>query len=276
MENVVINNSNGILSTFERVKKYKEINLERVGETNINCSQGEIMFIIEYNSSIDVTVQFQSTGEIINNCKYQQFKSGLIRSHYSPSVYGVGIKGIEPTKDANGNTYDSYSCWSGMLARCYNAKYKRNLPTYDGVTVCKEWIYYSNFKKFYDENIYKVEGQTMELDKDILHKGNKLYSPENCVFVPHAINSLFTKRQNDRGDCPIGVTIGNGDKIIAACRNSKGIKKYLGQFETKLQAFNAYKKVKEKTINEIADIYKTQIPAKLYVALVNYKVSIED
>ena len=44
-----------------------------------------------------------------------------------------------------------------------------------------------------------------ELDKDILVKGNKIYSPDTCCFVPKEVNTVFTKRQSKRGDYPIGV-----------------------------------------------------------------------
>ena len=60
-----------------------------------------------------------------------------------------------------------------------------------------EWI---------DKNYYEIPGEQMCLDKDILCKGNKVYSRETCIFVPERINLLFTKCDNRRGDSPIGVT----------------------------------------------------------------------
>ena len=59
--------------------------------------------------------------------------------------------------------------------------------------------------KWIENNYYEIEGETMCLDKDILCKGNKIYSRDTCVFVPQRINSLFTKCDNARGDNPIGV-----------------------------------------------------------------------
>ena len=34
----------------------------------------------------------------------------------------------------------------------------------------------------------------MNLDKDILIKGNKIYSPKTCIFVPNDINVLFGEK----------------------------------------------------------------------------------
>ena len=53
----------------------------------------------------------------------------------------------------------------------------------------------------------------MCLDKDILIKGNKIYSQDTCIFVPKAINSLFTNRKRFRGEYPIGVY--KGKKIFS-------------------------------------------------------------
>ena len=38
-------------------------------------------------------------------------------------------------------------------------------------------------------------------------RGNREYSPENCVMVPHEINSSMILRTSLRGDLPIGVRL---------------------------------------------------------------------
>lgn len=70
--------------------------------------------------------------------------------------------------------------WYGMFTRCYNPNYHAVEPTYKDACVCEEWWTASNFKKWFDENY--VEGY--QLDKDILVKGNKVYGPNTCCFVP--------------------------------------------------------------------------------------------
>ncbi len=55
-----------------------------------------------------------------------------------------------------------------------------------------------------------------------------------------------------------------------------GKKLHLGTFETVEDAFNAYKKAKEKCIREYAELHKSEISDKVYNALLNYKVEITD
>ena len=120
----------------------------------------------------------------------------------------------------------------------------------------------------------------MCLDKDILVKHNKIYSSETCVYVPETINTLFVKRQNDRGESIIGTTPKNG-KYEAQCwlinpETGKSKKKHLGCYDTQEKAFEVYKYYKEKNIKVVADYYKKLIPQKLYNALYSYEVEITD
>ena len=261
---------------MENVKVSK--NQERLGQTIMqNC--GEIAFIVEYINAKDITVQFKTTGELIKTT-YSNFVKGEIKSHFTPSVYGVGITGLEPTTDKNGKRLDSYDCWRKMLMRCYSAKYQEKQPTYKGCYVSEGWLYYPNFKNWYNESYYEIDGKTSQLDKDILVKGNKVYSPDTCVFVPKFINSLFIKCQNSRGQYPIGVCYKKANKKYQAGLNmfkdGKSVRKYLGYFDTADEAFKTYKKAKEEYIKEVADKYKDKIPVELYKSMYAYKVEIDD
>ena len=115
----------------------------------------------------------------------------------------------------------------------------------------------------------------MCLDKDILVKGNKIYSPNTCIFVPKKINSLFTKNDNSRGNLPIGVTLCRNGKYRAQI-NRCGSKLNLGYYSSLEEAFLSYKIAKEKYIKEIAEYYKDIIPKKLYNSMLCYIVEITD
>lgn len=246
---------------------------DRVGEKNImKCGMEAV--IIEYKNATNAKILFEN-GDIVT-CTYSNFKKGSISPTAYKSVHGVGIynKNLK-TADKNGKILKSYTSWSHMLRRCYDPKYHIKEPTYKDCTVCDEWIYYENFKQWYDDNFYTIQDSTMCLDKDILIKGNKIYSPETCVFVNQNINNIFTKNDSIRSNLPIGVTLDNGRY---RARVSNGSKKeiFLGMFDNEYDAFYAYKKAKEEIIKQVADEYKDKIPKKLYDAMYNYKVEITD
>ena len=120
----------------------------------------------------------------------------------------------------------------------------------------------------------------MCLDKDILYKGNKIYSRDTCIFVPQRINNLFTKRDNDRGDYPIGMHKILSGNYRVRCSNGFGKQIDLGVYPTKEEAFRVYKQCKEKVIKEVIDYYKGKIPEHHYYrlreAMYNYEVEIDD
>lgn len=168
----------------------------------------------------------------------------------------------------------AYSRWYTMLDRAYDPKFKVKNPTYENVTVCDEWQYFSNFKKWFEQNYYQIGNEEMQLDKDIINKNNKVYCPEFCVFVPKSINALFTNRKLHRGNLPVGV-VAKRTKFEARC-SIDGTMKYLGICNTREEAFKIYKEAKENRIKETADKYKDLIPYKLYRAMCNYKIKITD
>ena len=269
---------------FKSIRDIKEgimcKKINRIGEKAFN-NFGSEMIIKEYRKAIDIDVYFPEYDWIFKHAKYQNFQKGEIKCPYEPRYYNVGYLGEGKYKvKENGKNTDEFDTWYNMLKRCYSDKCQKTRPTYKGCCVCEEWLNYSNFKKWYDENYYEIEGQLMALDKDILVKGNKIYSPDACVFVPQNINTLFTKRNKSRGKYPIGVyKPNNSNKYQAMCNifyNEKRQYKYLGLYNTIGEAFNAYKQFKEANIKQMADYYKDNIPNKLHEAMYNYKVEITD
>lgn len=259
----------------------KDLQLKRVGETNVN-NKGYKMTIIEYRKFNDIDVLFEN-GEISRNKGYKEFKCGRIAMPMSMIFFGHGIfdkhnlqKGIKKSEYKNALT-----CWKGILERSFDYKKKKIHPTYNDVTCCEEWLYFSHFKSWYDKNYYEVNGEKTEIDKDILSrylygKDAKIYSPETCVFVPMYINKLFTKRDNERGIYPIGVSKNNQSNTFRARLNIDGKEVCVGHSYDPIEAFYLYKDAKEKEIKRKANQYKSQIPEKLYNALMNYEVSIDD
>lgn len=128
-----------------------------------------------------------------------------------------------------------------------------------------------NFDKWYS-------GKRWAIDKDILVKGNKVYSPDVCCLVPQNVNCLFLKREAERGDYPIGVGYKN-ESFLASCHNPfTNRKEELGYYSTPEKAFYTYKDYKENLIKQVAQIEydKGNITKECYDAMMNYKVEITD
>lgn len=246
--------------------------MDRIGEINYN-NKGERIVIVKYENCNNITVKFDDG--YITKVSYSSIKRGTIKNPYTPVIANVGYFGegiYKSTKNKKHTLY--YNVWKEMIRRCYDTTKQKITPTYKDCTVCKEWHNFQNFAEWYNKNFYQIENEVMCLDKDILHKGNKIYSPDTCVFVPMSINSLFTKRQNNRGSCPIGVYFdkSKSDNIYKVVSNDV----YLGYCQTIEQAFEKYKNHKEKRIKEVAEQYKDKIPKKLYNAMMKYEVEITD
>lgn len=165
---------------------------DRTGEIGVN-KQGVKMWILKYNKANDIIVQFES-GYVVKS-KYINFMDGKIRDPYTISIYRHGYMGCGKYKTVhNGKHTKAYRVWASMLERCYSNS--ERLPSYEDCTVCVEWHNYQNFAKWFDDNYYKIEGERIELDKDILYDNNKIYSPFTCVFTPGDINLMFRKNKN--------------------------------------------------------------------------------
>ena len=198
-------------------------------------------------------------------------------------LFGVGINDFEEvhghkafTRKDGGFRDRRYLMWQAMLSRCYSEYTKSVRPTYVGVVCDRGWTRYSNFYKDVSniQGFDKALSSNWVLDKDILVKGNKVYSPETCAFIPNEINLLFTKRDFKRGELPIGVRK-SGNKF-KACIRKEGNEIYINTFKTPQEAFQAYKTVKEQHIKEIAYKWKDKINPRTYIALINYQVEITD
>ena len=196
---------------------------------------------------------------------------GVSRGSLVKKVYSTGYIGFgNYSCTEKGKITKCYAVWSSMLERAYSEKWKIKYPSYLNVSVCEDWHNYQNFAKWFHKN-YR---QGFALDKDILVRGNKIYSAETCCFVPPQINNLFLKREKGRGECLIGVSKHYKNYMSEVSTKNGGI--YLGTFKTEIEAFTAYKEAKEKNIKEVANEWKSEITQDCYNALVNYKIEIYD
>ena len=245
-----------------------------IGKVCKSKSSGDFK-VLKYNDMANVEIQFLKTG-YETSATLNNIKSGSVKDPYLPSVYGVGITGTKYPPTINGVKTKEYGLWQNMLERCYSEAFKKKRPTYEG---CKCSENFESFEYFYEWCNKQIGfgNEGWQLDKDLLTKGNKVYSEDSCIFIPNEINLLLTKRTTSRGKHLIGVCWHNASKsFIAMVNKNKGKQEYLGCFKTEIEAFNAYKEAKESFIKEQAEKWKGKIDERAYEALMNYTVDITD
>lgn len=163
-----------------------------------------------------------------------------------------------------------WQLWENMKQRCYSDKYHARSPQYKECSICDEWLDdRQSFFDWVDENYYTYGNEQIDLDKDILVKGNKVYSPDTCIFAPHSINTYF-------------------ENLTAKPKYIESLDKWkpsiylegktvpLGYFDTEDEAKLEYIKHKEASILAKADLYKAGIPRALYKAMANWKIELSD
>lgn len=239
------------------------------------------MKIIEYSNYMDIVIEFQDKYKARIKTQYSHFLSGEIKNPYYKSVFGIGMIGNKYPKSIDGKITKEYNTWNGMLRRCFDAKCKNNHPTYQNAICCDEWLLYENFYEWLhkQENFEKwISLDKGGIDKDIIVKGNKVYSPNTCCLVPISVNNLFIKSDASRNKLPIGVSK-RENVFLSRCNNPiTNQRDYLGTYKTSEEAFLVYKQHKENLIKQVAEIEynKGNIIKQCYDAMMNYKVEITD
>ena len=253
------------LRSFDIIRKNKAKWVGKILPTD-RCGH---VVVLDYFGSREVLVRFLQTG-YETTIELSQLLKGSVKDRMLPDVCGVGVVGDANTR-LNGKYTKEYYIWKGMLERCY----KMDLPSYKDCTVSDNFKYFPYFKEWCQEQIgFDQEG--WHLDKDILFKGNKLYSEYNCVFVPREINNLLLKPSTSKESAPVGISYHKKNKQYQSNIGMFGKTFYLGSFKTKNEAFFVYKEAKEAYIKELATKWRSQIDLRAYNALMSYQVEITE
>lgn len=195
-------------------------------------------------------------------------------------VCGHGINDFKDRVNINGKIVREYCLWKSMLARCYSPIFHKQNPTYKGCEVEPFLLSFTNFCNFVRglKGFGEVDekGRPFQMDKDLLVNGNKTYSVDTICFVPWEVNAFLTNNTAVRGDLPVGVVYHKRDDVYQATLRLYGKTTYLGSFETPEAAFVAYKNAKEAQAKVLAEKWKDKIDPRVYDALINYEVNIDD
>ncbi|UZV41274.1 AP2 domain-containing protein [Vibrio phage vB_VpaM_R16F] len=176
------------------------------------------------------------------------------------------------------NSKEAWSRWYKMHERCYDPRALHNIVNYSMCSVSEDWWCFQNYAEWYNTN-NRCVGIDHHVDKDILIKGNKLYSPNTCTIVPSEINVLLTNRKNHRGKYPVGVYYKKKNKkfcVQCSDGSKSGRQTYLGLYSSIEEAFHVYKDFKEKVIKRLSTEYKEYLDPLAYTKLCNYEVTMED
>ena len=151
-------------------------------------------------------------------------------------VLGVGVNDadyfVSSEVDGKRAICPYYKIWHGMLSRCYSEPYLKDKPSYRGCTVHETWHSFMNFHSWMEKQDWKGK----HLDKDLLVRGNRVYGPTTCIFVPPDVNTFMTESTKSRGKYLIGVHLKHENgRFIAACSS-----KYIGIYDTEDEAHHAY------------------------------------
>ena len=192
-------------------------------------------------------------------------------------VCGVGFKDKTKPVLVDGKNVQEYDLWQSMLRRCFCEKYQTRYPTYKGCNVSDNFLNYSFFYDWCQEQIgfgrVDEKGRSWCLDKDLLFVGNKTYSETACVFVPNEINLFFTDCGNARGECPVGVSFNKqAGKFMASC-DVNGKRQHLGLFNTPQESFAVYKPFKEDLCKQLALKWQSAIDERLFNVLMNWGIN---
>jgi len=230
--------------------------------------------VTEYIDSHNITVKFLNTGAI-KNTTASALTTGILKDSEVHDTHKYGVMDIPKSVGRGGRCDPLYKKWNGMMQRCYNPKNKINNPAYEACTSSETFRHFSKFKSWYYSQI-GCEQEGWHLDKDILIKGNKVYSEDTCCIVPPEINVALANNKSVRGYFPQGV-IYNSTKTRYRARIQRGDKwESLGTYDTPEEAFYAYKPIKEAYIKSLAEKWKDKIDHRVYDALYAWTINIDD
>lgn len=162
--------------------------------------------------------------------------------------YNDSIETVTVNKRINGKSVRVsecfiYSKWRNMIKRCYDKKTQDRFPSYIGCEVSKKWSRFSAFKRWFlwyveHYSLDKSKQKDLCLDKDIINKGNKTYSPESCALVDHVTNNFSLSGGSKRASSDMRVSFRKDTLKYSVSIKSPitGRHQSLGCYKTKSEA----------------------------------------
>jgi len=235
-----------MLNKYQRKSVFnKEGELLPIEQRTFTTNEGYTLVLINGGSKRN-RVAFKIE-DYESETSFTQVEKGTVKYPYHPSVFGVGYVGVGKhiIREKEGKLTPSYDVWRSMLARGYSVDYNSRHLSYKDVTVCKEWHNYQVFAEWFTTEANYQKG--WHLDKDLLIKDNKLYSPETCLFIPQELNKFMTNiKSNNTSGYPGVCWDKESNKWLATINSVKyGKKVKLGRFKDIKEAGEAYSEARK-------------------------------
>lgn len=238
-----------------------------------HTSNSGMCTILEYNSARDVVVEFKDTG-YITRTRSECLRNGQVRDLYHPSIKGVGYLGeglyrpyITPSLQT-----PAYRVWNNMITRCYCPRSINKQPTYMLCTVCESWLNFQTFAMWFYNNYI----EEYELDKDLLVKGNKVYSPSTCLFIPKSVNLFIVNRSIGDVAGSVGAFPKSNGKFAVTIKNTiSGCHDNLGTYTTEVSAHAMYSVAKFVIASKLASRLQEKGDVTIAKALRSYYSDVE-
>lgn len=233
-------------------------------------NKGDWCTVLEYINAHKVVIKFDGYEHYEKTVSAKALKEGSFRNNYRPTTQGLGYMG-DGIYSWNGDedVQKAYQVFTGMFSRCYDPYTQSKQPAYIGCSVDARWYDFQVFAKFYVESPFCSLGY--HLDKDLLIRGNRVYSPEACTLLPPEVNSALSSTPESASGLPLGVNkIDNG--YVARLNKMGQNREYLGYYKTAEEAHKVYVKAKEDYIHSLAEKWHGKIEERAYQALMNWTV----
>lgn len=203
---------------------------------------------------------------VVNDIKYKA--DDWYANKWKRTVFGIGYLGCS---DADANRTDNYiySKWANMMQRCYDEETHRLKPYYAPCTAEIEFQNFSNYREWHKENA--MGDRKVDLDKDVLIRGNTVYGSETCTLIPHFTNTIFENRGADTN-----IVLNNDTGKYDVTMSILGKREEVGSFDTEEEAKQGFIDYKQDYIRKYAKKCKGKVPNKTYEAMVNWVVETAD
>lgn len=220
--------------------------------------------VLKYEDCKSVTIRFENTG-YITKYSASQIKSGDLKDPLAPSMFGVGYLGVGEYSHTNNKV--AYFRWAHMLRRCTSDDLSL-FRTYQDKEVHERWHNFQNFAEWAERQPgFYVTDPVWQLDKDLLVKGNKVYGPDTCCFIPARLNTMI-----GRSDDVQGYFDSKNNDYGFGYNDTDGTN-YKRRFKNQEEGKLWYKENRERVTKEVADQYKNVLDSRVYKALYLWQVN---